>query len=84
MASQSQAQYLVSHEKAFKLIELIQAEACMWDMYDSSYHDRNKKRRVVDDIANSLELSGKFLEIIRPKPGEGRTFSGCQTSCIRL
>ena len=43
MASQSQAQYLVSHEKAFKLIELIQAEACMWDMYDSSYHDRNKK-----------------------------------------
>ena len=39
----------------------------MWDMYDASYHDRNKKRRVVDDIANSLELSGKFLEIIRPK-----------------
>ena len=57
----SQPQYLVSHEKAFKLIELIQAEACMWDMYDASYHDRNKKRRVVDDIANSLELSGKFL-----------------------
>ena len=38
----------------------------MWDMYDASDHDRNKKRRVVDDIANSLELSGKFLEIIRP------------------
>ena len=62
----SQPQNLVSHEKTFQLIELIQAEACMWDMYDESYHDRNKKRRVVDDIANSLQLPGKFLEIIRP------------------
>ena len=75
----SQPHNLVSHEKTFKLIELIQAEACMWDMCDSSYHDRSKKRCVVDDIANSLELPGKFfLEIIR------RTFAGCQTSFIRL
>ena len=43
----------------------------MWDMYDASYHDRNKKRRVVDDIANSLELSGKFFRNYSP---EGRTF----------
>ena len=52
----------------------------MWDMYDASYHDRNKKRRVVDDIANSLELSGKFLEIIRPKAKAELLFKFCRLS----
>ena len=31
----------------------------MWDMRSAVYHDRNKNRRVVQTIAENLELKGK-------------------------
>ena len=31
----------------------------MWDMRCPIYHDRNEKRRVVEAIAEKLELQGK-------------------------
>ena len=51
-------------EKIVRLIECIQSEECMWDMRSPIYHDRNKKRRVVEAIAEKLELQGKvsFLQ----------------------
>ena len=51
-------------EKIVRLIECIQSEKCMWDMQSPIYHDRNKKRRVLEAIAEKLELQGKvsFLQ----------------------
>ena len=34
-------------EKIVRLIELVQSEECMWDMRSAVYHDRNKKKSVV-------------------------------------
>ena len=39
----------VSHEKSFALIEMVQAE-CLWDMRCACYHDRNRKRRVMEEL----------------------------------
>ena len=47
-------------EKILRLIELVQSEECTWDMRSDVYHDRNKKRSVVQTIAESLELQGKI------------------------
>ena len=36
--------------KSFDLIEMVQAEECLWDMRCASYHDRNRKRRVIEEL----------------------------------
>ena len=54
----------VSHVKSFVLIEMVQAEECLWDMRCACYHDRNRKRRVMDEIAEKLQLSGKCVLLI--------------------
>ena len=38
----------------------------MWDMRSPIYHDRNKKRRVVEAIAEKLELQGKVSFFAKP------------------
>ena len=43
-------------EKIVRLIELVQSEECMWDMRSAVCHDRNKKKNMVQTIAESLEL----------------------------
>ena len=58
------ASQFVSHEKSFVLIEMVQAEECLWDMRCACYHDRNRKRRVMDEIAEKLQLSGKCVLLI--------------------
>ena len=58
------ASQFVSHEKSFILIEMLQAEECLWDMHCACYDDRNRKRRVMDEIAEKLQLSGKYVLLI--------------------
>ena len=48
------ASQFVSHEKSFILIEMVQSEECLWDMRCACYHDRNRKRRVMDEIVEKL------------------------------
>ena len=50
--------------KSFVLIEMVQAEECLWDMRCASYHDRNRKQRVIEEIAGKLELPGKYVILI--------------------
>ena len=54
----------VSHEKSFVLIEMAQAEECLWDMRCASYHDCNRKRRVIEELSEKLELPGKYVLVI--------------------
>ena len=45
--------------KSFVLIEMVQAEECLWDMRCASYHDRNRKRRVIEELCPNRNGAGR-------------------------
>ena len=67
-------------EKIVRLIELIQSEECMWDMRSAVYHDRNKKRSVVQTIAETLELQGKVSSLPKQFTRAAQTSNCCGLS----
>ena len=47
--------------KSFDLIEMVQAKECLWDMRCASYHDRNRKRRVIEELCPNRNGAGRRL-----------------------
>ena len=74
----------VTHENVFKLIEMVQSEECLWDMRCACYHDRNRKRRVIEEIGEKLQLTGKYVllipELVVEVPVQSSAIiAGCQS-----
>ena len=48
-----------SGEKIVSLIELYEANPCLYDTKCKDYHNRDKKKKAVAEIASTLEMSGQ-------------------------
>lgn len=44
-----------THEEIVKLIELYEERACLWDVFDKEYHDKDKRQRALIEISHELE-----------------------------
>ena len=74
------ASQFVTHENVFKLIEMVQSEECVWDMRCACYHDRYRKRRVVEEIGEKLQMSGKYVLLILETRSTGSITGYCLLS----
>ena len=54
---------------------MVQAEESLWDMRCASYHDRNRKRRVIEELSEKLELPGKYVRTIDSRNNSIRSSS---------
>ena len=77
------ASQFVTHENVFKLIEMVQSKECLWDMRSACYHDRNRKQRVIEEIGEKLQLTGKYvlliLELVEVPVQSSAIIAGCQS-----
>ena len=46
------------------LIELYEANPCLYNIKDSSYHYRDKKKKAISEIATALGIKGKHIIIL--------------------
>ena len=44
-----------THDKIVRLIDLYEERACLWDVFDKEYHDKDKRERALVEIANELD-----------------------------
>ena len=56
--------YSWSAEKTFQLIELYEANQCLYDTKAKQYHDRNLKSRVLAEMAADLDVPGRCIMLI--------------------
>jgi hypothetical protein len=43
-----------------ELIELVESKEVIWNIKSKLYHDKDKRRDVVNEICNQLQISGKY------------------------
>ena len=58
IAASSRSTVLWTHEMILQLIELFEANSCLYNVNEESYHDRDKKRKATSEIAKALGIKG--------------------------
>jgi len=43
-----------------ELIELVESRKVIWNIKSKLYHDKDKRRDVVNEICDQLQISGKY------------------------
>uniref|UniRef100_A0A1X7TSI4 MADF domain-containing protein n=1 Tax=Amphimedon queenslandica TaxID=400682 RepID=A0A1X7TSI4_AMPQE len=56
IAASSRSTTLWTHELILQLIELFEANSCLYNVTEESHHDRGKKRKATSEIAKALGI----------------------------
>ena len=74
-----------SHDEIVRIIDLYEERACLWDVFDKEYHNKDKPERALDELSRELDtpvadIKSKLLslrsQLGRERAKESMTKSG--------